>query len=71
MVPVCTLAIHREHEIGQIAAKTGAAAHLVQADFAGHDLVALDRSMAKEVPSLRVLATVGAIRSDQRRGQHL
>lgn len=60
LVPVCTLAIHREHEISQIAAKTEAAAHLVQADFAGHDLLQLAEAMAIQVPTLRVVVTVGA-----------
>lgn len=59
LVPVCTLAIHREHEISQIAAKTAAAAHLVQVDFPGYDLVALARSMAEVVPSLHTVLSVG------------
>ncbi len=59
LVPVCTLAIHREHEIGQIAEKTQATAHLVQADFPGYDLVGLARTMAGQVTSLRLLLTVG------------
>jgi 2,3-dihydroxybenzoate-AMP ligase len=33
LIPVCTLAIHRRLEIEQIGRQSGAAAHLVQADF--------------------------------------
>lgn len=60
LVPVATLAQHRHHEISEIARQTEPAAHLVQADFPGQDLVALAGEIAAEVPSLRVLLTVGA-----------
>ncbi|MGE3286609.1 MAG: (2,3-dihydroxybenzoyl)adenylate synthase [Pseudonocardia sp.] len=52
IVPVCTLPQHGEREIGQLAAHTGARAHLVQADFRGRDLVASAQRLAATVPGL-------------------
>jgi 2,3-dihydroxybenzoate-AMP ligase len=60
LIPVCTLAIHRRLEIEQIGRKSGAVAHLVQADFPGFDLVALARQIAGLLPAMRQLVTVGA-----------
>ncbi len=59
LVPVCTLAAHRHHEIEAIGARSGAAAHLVEAltHFDMHDFAA---QMATAVPTLRVQLTVGA-----------
>ena len=39
VVPVCTLPQHREIEIGDLSARTGARAHFVQADVSRFDLV--------------------------------
>lgn len=58
--PVCTLAIHRRHEITQIGAKTRAVAHLVQADLPGFDLVAFASEIARELPTMTGLLTIGA-----------
>lgn len=60
LIPVCTLAIYRRHEITEIARQTGAAAHVVQADFRGHDLVGLAEEVADEIKGLRLIITVGA-----------
>jgi non-ribosomal peptide synthetase component E (peptide arylation enzyme) len=60
LIPVCTLAIHRRLEIEQIGRKSGAAAHLVQADFPGFDLVGLAQEVAGLLPAMRQLLTVGA-----------
>ncbi|WP_433062326.1 (2,3-dihydroxybenzoyl)adenylate synthase [Dactylosporangium sp. CS-033363] len=58
-LPVCTLALHRRHEIGAIAEKTRAVAHVVQADLPGFDLVAFAGEIAAEIPSMRLLLTLG------------
>ena len=58
--PVCTLAIHRRHEIAAIGRKTRAVAHLVQADLPGFDLVAFAAEMAAEIPTMTMLLTIGA-----------
>jgi 2,3-dihydroxybenzoate-AMP ligase len=60
LIPVCTLAIHRRHEIADIGRQTGAAAHVVQADFRGFDLVGLAEQMVAELDDLRTIVTVGA-----------
>jgi 2,3-dihydroxybenzoate-AMP ligase len=60
LVPVASLAQHRHHEIAEISRQTEPAAHLIQADFPGHDLVALAREVADGQPSLRVLLTLNA-----------
>ncbi len=60
LIPVCTLAIHRRLEIEQIGRKSGAVAHLVQADFPGFDLVGLAQQVAGLLPAIRQLLTVGA-----------
>ena len=60
LIPVCTLAIHRRLEIEQIGRKSGAVAHLIQADFPGFDLAALAQQVADLLPAMRQLLTVGA-----------
>jgi 2,3-dihydroxybenzoate-AMP ligase len=60
LIPVCALAIHRRLEIEQIGRQSGAAAHLVQADFPGFDLVGLAQEVAGLLPAMRQLVTVGA-----------
>ncbi|MCW2997864.1 MAG: 2,3-dihydroxybenzoate-AMP ligase [Solirubrobacterales bacterium] len=60
LVPVASLAQHRHHEIAEISRQTEPTAHLIQADFPGHDLVALARDIAKGQPSLRVVLTLNA-----------
>src|SRR5580704_1060824 len=62
LIPVCTLAIHRRLEIEQIGRKSGAVAHLVQADFPSFDLVGLAQDVAGLLPSMRRILTVGATR---------
>jgi non-ribosomal peptide synthetase component E (peptide arylation enzyme) len=59
LVPVATLAQHREHEIFDIARQSEPAAHLIEVGFPGQDLVALARATAESQPSLRVLLTLG------------
>ncbi len=50
LIPVCTLAIHRRLEIEQVGRKSGAVAHLVQADFPGFDLAGLAQQVAAGCP---------------------
>src|SRR3984957_14893911 len=60
LIPVCTLAIHRRLEIEQVGRKSGAVAHLVQADFPSFDLIGLAQEAAGLLPAMRQLVTVGA-----------
>ncbi len=65
LIPVCTLAQHREIEIGQLGALTQPRGYLVQADFsAGFDLVAFARRMAGEIGSVALLVTARGGPSD-------
>jgi 2,3-dihydroxybenzoate-AMP ligase len=60
LIPVATLAAHRRHEISQVSARTGAAAHLVEAGSGGFDLVTLAREHQADSPSIRCILTAGA-----------
>ena len=60
LIPVATLAAHRRHEISQVSARTGAAAHLVEADYAAFDLVTFAREHQADSPTLRCVITAGA-----------
>ncbi|MGD9525858.1 (2,3-dihydroxybenzoyl)adenylate synthase [Pseudonocardia sp.] len=55
LVPVCTLAAHRGHEIGEISRRVGAVAHLVEAGARGGDLVAFAAEQQRDHPTLRHL----------------
>jgi 2,3-dihydroxybenzoate-AMP ligase len=61
LVPVATLAAHREHEIGRVSRQCGARAHLVEAGL-GFDLVSFARGIAHAHPTLRQLLTIGSAR---------
>jgi pyochelin biosynthesis protein PchD len=58
IVPVCSLPQHREVEIGQLAAQSGARAYFVQADFGAFDLVAFAQKMAAQHSALAQLVVV-------------
>lgn len=60
LIPVCTLAAHRSHEIGEISRRTGAVAHLVEADTGSFDLVAFAEEQRHGHPTLRTVLTIGA-----------
>jgi 2,3-dihydroxybenzoate-AMP ligase len=60
LIPVCTLAAHRAHEIGSISRKVGAVAHLVEHSASGFDLVAFAVEQQAGHPSVRLVLTAGA-----------
>lgn len=60
LIPVCTLAAHRAHEIGSISRKLGAVAHLVEHSPSGFDLVAFAVEQRSGHPSVRHVLTAGA-----------
>jgi len=61
LVPVCALAAHRGHEIGEISRRTGAVAHLVEAGTRGLDLVGFAAEQRRDHPTLRHTLVLGAI----------
>ncbi len=60
LIPVCTLAAHRAHEIGQIGRRTEAVAHLVDAGPGSFDLVAFAQQQQGHA-TLRQILTIGAV----------
>lgn len=60
LIPVCTLAAHRAHEIGGISQRVEAVAHLVEAGTPGLDLVAFAHGQQPAQPTLRHVLTVNA-----------
>ena len=60
LIPVCTLAAHRAHEIGAISRKVGAVAHLVESSTSRFDLVAFATEQQQGHPTLRHVLTAGA-----------
>lgn len=59
LIPVCTLAAHREVEIGHLARHSGARAHVVAGSDAKFEFVAFAERMRAEAPSLQVLLATG------------
>src|ERR1700742_5388568 len=59
LVPVCTLAAHRGHEIGGISRKVGAVAHLVEAGTGRFDLVGFAADQQRDHPTLRHVLVLG------------
>jgi 2,3-dihydroxybenzoate-AMP ligase len=60
LVPVATLALHRRHELAEIARQCEPAAHLIEPRYPSHDLTSLAAEIAAAQPSIRILLTVGA-----------
>lgn len=60
LVPVCSLAQHRDRDMSALAEITGATAHIVQADFRSYTLVDLGRTLAERHPALRTLIAINA-----------
>jgi 2,3-dihydroxybenzoate-AMP ligase len=52
VIPICTLAAHREQEITYIGKHAAAKAHFVHGDDSRLDMVSFARSTAKSIPSL-------------------
>ena len=52
VIPVCTLAAHRESEIGYLGQHSGAKAHFVHGDDERFDTVEFARRMREEIPTI-------------------
>ncbi len=61
LVPVCTLAAHRGHEIGAISRRVGAVAHLVEGGTRGFDLVGFAAEQQAGHPTLRHVLVLGEL----------
>lgn len=60
LIPVCTLAAHREHEVGSISRKVEAVAHLVEQKSKGFDLIAFAKAQTDTHPTMRSMLTIDA-----------
>lgn len=58
LIPICTLAAHRAHEIGQIGGQAEARAHIVSHSTQGFDLVAFAMGMRDKLPSVEHVIAV-------------
>lgn len=68
LIPVCTLAAHRESEIGYLGRHTDARLHIVQGDDPKFDLQAFALKMQSEIPTLAQLVTLGGEPADGAHG---
>ena len=59
VIPVCTLAAHREAEIGYIGRHTAAKAHFVHGDDPRFDMIEFARKMRAELPASEHIVVVG------------
>ena len=57
LIPVCTLSLHREAEIGYLARFSGARAHLIENESDKFDFHAFALKMQAEVPSLEFIVS--------------
>lgn len=60
LVPVCTLPLHRRHEISEIGRQTSPVAHIVDADSPGFDLVAFAVEQSDAATSSRMVIAAGS-----------
>jgi 2,3-dihydroxybenzoate-AMP ligase len=58
LIPICTLAAHREREIGYLASLAEAKLHIVQGDDPKFDSIGFARKMQAATPSLRLIMQV-------------
>lgn len=61
LIPVATLAAHRSHEITEIARRSGASAHIVEAGLGSFDLVEFAKEHASRNSEIRVILGLGAV----------
>ncbi|MBM2294488.1 AMP-binding protein [Sulfitobacter pseudonitzschiae] len=60
IIPICTLAAHREAEIGYLGDFGGAKAHFIETDAAKFDFAAFAKKMQGEIPGIRhIISTRG------------
>jgi 2,3-dihydroxybenzoate-AMP ligase len=59
LIPVATLAAHRQHEIGTISTRVGAVAHIVNSTSTKFDFVDFASTHATSSPTMRLVLTTG------------
>jgi 2,3-dihydroxybenzoate-AMP ligase len=58
IIPICTLAAHREHEIGYLGKHAAAKLHFIHADDSRYDMVAFAQKMKSTIPTLEHIVAV-------------
>ncbi len=61
LIPVATLAAHRSHEITEIARRSGAVAHIVEAGLSSFDLVGFAQEHASRNAGIRTVLALGEV----------
>lgn len=64
LIPICTLAAHRESEIGYLGRHCDARLHIVQNDDAKFDLAAFALKMQREIPTMDHIVGLGGVARD-------
>jgi 2,3-dihydroxybenzoate-AMP ligase len=60
IIPICTLAAHREYEIGYLGKHAEAKLHFIHADDSRYDMVAFAQKMKSTIPTLEHIVAVRA-----------
>ncbi len=68
VIPICTLAAHREHEIGYLGKHAAAKLHFIHADDGRYDMVSFAEKMKATIPTLEHI--VAARATDRCSGFH-
>lgn len=69
LIPICTLAAHRQQEIGYLGRHAGAVAHLVDGDDPRFDFQQFSREMREAIPTVRATILVGQARGQLAEGE--
>jgi 2,3-dihydroxybenzoate-AMP ligase len=60
LIPICTLAAHRQHEIGYLAHHAGAKAHFIDGDNDKFDFIAFARAIREDTPTMEHIVVMRA-----------
>jgi non-ribosomal peptide synthetase component E (peptide arylation enzyme) len=60
LIPICTLAAHRKHEIGYLARHAGARAHFIDGDVDKFDFISFAREVRAEVSTMQHVVAMRA-----------
>ena len=60
LIAICTLAAHRQHEIGYLARHAGAKAHFIDGDNDKFDFVAFARAIRQDTPTMEHIVVMRA-----------
>ena len=70
LIPICTLAAHRQIEIGYLGKHAAARAHIIPANDARFDFVSFAEEMREKIPSLEITIATKGNQSELNRRAH-